>query len=299
MSNFKKISKQNNIIKKVIIFIIFVFVIVLLFNIEFFYRYISSRYFLKNNNKMETIPNSILDLPNNYYYKSDLSNEKLVTLVAHYNEDLTWINDTKSPFIISSKNTKDKNLYVSLNKGNEVSAYLSYIIKYYDALPEYTLFLHGHFIDWHQFSKANDIINKLEYLLKNDNSIEYLNVNNIGIDDRYQNNPTIEYLRVNVWKNVFEEELGPMPTAFYDKCCAQFLVKRERIKLRSKKFYSRLLNYVLYEDEYKVDATHYISGYIFEYIWHYIFGEPAFMNYNNSRNSFIGNNFYYRDFFSV
>jgi hypothetical protein len=100
-----------------------------------------------------------------------------------------------------------------------------------------------------------------------------------------------------IWEKLFLDEFGEMPSELYDKCCAQFLVSRNRIRLRSKKFYINLLNYILYEDKYEPDEKICFMGYILEYLWHYIFGEPAIMKYD--MNNTILDYYYYEDIFSL
>jgi len=225
--------------------------------------------FLKSHNVIDP---KILNLENNLSKSNDLSKEKLLVLVSHYNENLFWLKNIKYPFIISSKIEKNKTLYVSINKGNEAMAYLDYIVKFYDVLPEYTLFLHGHYIDWHQRTPVDKIINNIKL------DKPYININDLGVDDRYDNcfNKYYKNLRL-VWNELFLDTLGPVQPRYYDKCCAQFSVHRDRIRLRPKKFYQRLINYIINKDNGEM-------GYILEYIWHNIFGEKPIMEYKNTIN---------------
>ena len=269
---------------KKILFIIFIIIILIIwynwFKLHYLYKVLTI-----NKKKSLTILQTILDSPNNYYNKKDLSNEKLIILTSHYNEDLFWLNYINYPFIISSKNVKEKNLYTPINKGNECSAYLTYIIKYYHNLPEYTLFLHGHYEDWHQTTNLINIINNLTFESK------YKNINNFGIDDRcIESNDIIKYIKNNIWNELFLNELGPMPDKFYDKCCAQFLVHRDRIHLRSITFYKNILNYIYNKDVLMKDGYHGNMSYIMEYIWHYIFGEEAYIKFDKS--IYLGFNHY-------
>jgi hypothetical protein len=217
------------------------------------------------------IDNDILNLKNNYYYKNNLSNERIIILISHYSEDLFWIKNINKPFIIASKNINNKTLYNPINKGDEAMAYLSYIVKYYDTLPEFTFFCHGHYIDWHQNNRIDYIINNLKY------DKEYDNINNLSLDDVHVdfNNPYYKNL-VNVWDELFQKELGDVQDKYLEKCCAQFIVHRNRIRLRTKSFYNTILNYIINNNKNKN------IGYVLEYIWHVIFGEPNIIKYNNS-----------------
>jgi len=221
---------------------------------------------LKSHNIIDP---KILNLKNNLYNHTDLSNKKLVILASHYSENLFWLKNIKYPFIISSKIEKNKTRFVSINKGNEAMAYLDYIVKFYDCLPEYTLFCHGHYIDWHQISSIDTIINNIKL------EQPYLNISNLGVDDRCNksNNDHFNDLKL-VWDELFLDTLGPIAPRYYDKCCAQFVVHKDRIRLRSKEFYQRLINYIINKDNGKI-------GYVLEYLWHNIFGENPLMDYKN------------------
>jgi len=224
--------------------------------------------------KSHTIINpKILNLKNNFYDRNDLSKEKLVVLVSHYNENLFWLEKIKYPFIISSKVEKNKTLYVSINKGNEAMAYLDYIVKFYDVLPEYTLFSHGHYVDWHQRTPIDKIINKIKI------NSPYTNINDLGVDDRCDKFEINHFNELKlVWDELFLDTLGPIQPRYYDKCCAQFIVHKDRIRLRSKEFYQRLINYIINKDNGKI-------GYVLEYLWHNIFGESPVMDYKKKNFS--------------
>lgn len=224
---------------------------------------------IENFNDTKNIDDSILNLKNNYFNNNNLYCEKIVILTSHYNEDLFWLKGIDLPFIIASKNVSNNTLYIPINKGNECSAYLTYIIKYYDYLPEFTLFLHGHYTHWHQSRSIFNIINNITF------DKQFLNINDVCLDDRDMNNPVMYELKKYIWDYLFKDELGEMPPKFYDYCCAQFLVHRDRIRLRSKQFYINILNYINVYDIPIGDGIHGNTSYYLEYIWHYIFGEDA------------------------
>lgn len=79
-----------------------------------------------------------------------------------------------------------------------------------------------------------------------------------------------------------------MPNTFYDKCCAQFIVHKNRIRLRSKDFYKKILDFSLSDEAYDNKNKKICSfGYEMEYIWHYIFGENPIMNYNKGKQNIL------------
>lgn len=70
--------------------------------------------------------------------------------------------------------------------------------------------------------------------------------------------------------------LGPMPDMIKFTCCSQFLVTRETIRFRPRKFYSRTIAYLADNDlrgNHHVDKK-YVLGDMLTVLWGMIFGEP-------------------------
>mmetsp|Transcript_24345 Transcript_24345/g.55064 ORF Transcript_24345/g.55064 Transcript_24345/m.55064 type:complete len:218 (+) Transcript_24345:1-654(+) len=176
---------------------------------------------------------------------------------------------------------REAGLHVPVNSGNEVSSYLLYVTEYYHTLPEFTLFLHGHSEDWHQFYPVRFIVEHLSLQ-------PYENVNNWLVNDRNTSNVHMRTLQ-SLWKELFQEDLGDFPhsqtgsAVFHEKCCAQFAVHRDRIRLRPLAFYKKLYDFVVNSaqgnDAFAVDGYHTSMSYVMEFVWHYIFGEPTRKHY--------------------
>lgn len=67
-----------------------------------------------------------------------------------------------------------------------------------------------------------------------------------------------------------------MPAKLRMPLVAEFYARKERIQLRSRKFYLQAIRWVL--DVRKADEfTDWETSVTFELLWHYIFGEPAFL----------------------
>ena len=176
----------------------------------------------------------VLQSPMNYFPLSStiIQNARLVLCVSHYLEDITWLLHVDTPFIVASKtlSTTDPAIHIDVNAGNEVSSYLGqrlptivyvntltkrnpmcdvltgYIIRYYDDLPTYTLFLHGHDSHWHQIYNMHYIIYHLDF------NQSYRNINNYWVNDRNtSSNKYMQRLQL-LWKDLFEDELGIMPS---------------------------------------------------------------------------------------
>jgi hypothetical protein len=79
-------------------------------------------------------------------------------VVSRYNKNTDWAyklpNITK--FYIYDKEMPESEYNVPVNKGNEASVYLKYIIDHYDQLADYTFFTHDEEYAWHH---SGSIIN--------------------------------------------------------------------------------------------------------------------------------------------
>ena len=82
-------------------------------------------------------------------------------VVAHYNEDLEWLTPfDKDSLIIYSKgelSTVDCIQKVLPNVGREAHTYLTYILEYYDNLPDVVFFTQGKITD-HMYFDQKDYI---------------------------------------------------------------------------------------------------------------------------------------------
>ena len=184
------------------------------------------------------------------------------------------------------------------NVGQEIPTYMRFILMFWDHLPERMAFLHGHDRAWHQESY------NMHYTLRNVcyKKHQYVSLNAFhpskGPNPKYK--PYWKIITSN-WKLV-APWLGKSPpkNGFMDKCCAQFIVHRDRVKKRPKAFYEMILktmsdpkkNYLRASDgkHHGWDLIHF-----WEAIWHYIFGEPAWVNVDKKygrgiqRNVYTGN----------
>ena len=72
-------------------------------------------------------------------------------VVATYDEDLSWVRQQPYPAVVYEKRDPDASgLHgVPRNTANEASAFLKFIVDYYDALPRAMVFLHGHRYAYH------------------------------------------------------------------------------------------------------------------------------------------------------
>jgi len=199
-------------------------------------------------------------------------------VIAHYNCNIDWIQNINTSYTIYlySKTIPSQEFILNnkiayivhqeLNKGNEASAYLQYIIDKYDSLPEYVLFVHDHETSWHHEGSIINIINSYK-------GANYINLNKYGTESLYE-----KFLSDGVlWK--VDDYMDSAQSAFENpphimkldyNSCAQFAVSRKVIRSRSKEFYKRALQYII--DTSK--STEHNSR-VLEYYWRWIFIHDA------------------------
>ena len=75
---------------------------------------------------------------------------------------------------------------------------------------------------------------------------------------------------VQVWRYIFGGDVPDVPKQIGQACCSQFAVSNEQIWKRPRQDYIRMQRFLL-----ETELTDDISGRIFEYFWHIIFGKEA------------------------
>lgn len=219
---------------------------------------------------------------------------KLVIVSAHYNEDMDWLMDSKHPVVVCDKPGADRMPFspdprctLAVNRGKEASSFLKFIIEYYDELPEFVAFLHGHEHAWHHrlpFSllEALDRAKTSDFQFINLNNVQHSKFITQQVADASAKDraPDVEVAQVGHrflqehWQHIFEPLLGiPFPAHLRYMCCAQFMVSRRAIRARPRATYQTLYD-MLMDPGYGDDLT---LAYAMESMWHVIFGEPPDM----------------------
>ncbi len=165
---------------------------------------------------------------------------------------------------------------VNGKRAGEVPGYLTYILHYYDVLPDVVIFLHSN-----PTAHGPNILQNIRHVVDGHwalSQIGFLHLNEGNVLCRSGG-------RRGSW-GTFWQMLGfnrsHMPNLVKLPCCAQFMVTRERIWLRPKWFYQQLLK-LTYNLEMGAFQEHY---------WHVFFGESAILSddreiqhyYNNAHN---------------
>jgi len=169
--------------------------------------------------------------------------------------------------MIYDKENPKNPLNIPVNKGNEASVYLKYIVDYYENLPDFTFFIHDEEYSWHH---SGSIIDKYNEAVKSKKL--YYNINDKNKWDT-RNSITKEhgkevYNDFMIW---YKKYLGGYIPIFFIPSdfiygyngSAQFLVHKNRIRNLPKEFYENLYKWII-----TTDLTNDISGRYLEWTWH-------------------------------
>ncbi|KAL2870014.1 DUF3431 domain-containing protein [Aspergillus lucknowensis] len=167
-------------------------------------------------------------------------------------------------------------LHPPKNKGHEVMVYLSYIIEHYDELPEIIAFMHSHQFAWHNDDlldgNAAEILQRLrpERVIREGymnlrcgwgpGCPDWLHPGTLEEDESKQE----EIMLARSWGEIFPDD--PIPDVLAQPCCAQFAVSRERVQSIPRSRFVFYRDWVL-----RTELSDYISGRIWEYLWHVVF----------------------------
>jgi len=215
-----------------------------------------------------------------------LQTQQLIVVTTSYGVPprypLEWIDSQPWPVFIS---TKEGGFGFASepwgNVGQEIASYVRFILMFWDHLPENVAFVHGHEKTWHQEGY------RMSYMLRHLclGKFQYASLNAYESDAWRPRKGSRSYFNIikRYWKLV-EPYLGDIPkTGFKEKCCAQFVVSRERIKRRPRALYEMILKQMTDRRKNYNRAPHgknigWDLIHFWESIWHYIFGEEAIVN---------------------
>jgi hypothetical protein len=217
---------------------------------------------------------------------------KLSIVICHCNESLEFllrqlpsIPDNSSLFIYDKCNVSTPiaidqrfaNTHVFNQpdgpvRGDECTGYLDHIVRNYDDLADFIVFLQGD-ADHHMFLSFLDTA--LKGIIAGQYDTPFLHLN---FHRHYQT--TTPCMR-EVERVLFDlpDPVPPVPLVG-TYCCAQFIVRKDRILARQKEFYQKALSMVdgsvpdLCSPTPPRRSSH---CYVLEYLWHVVFGEPRFL----------------------
>ena len=157
-------------------------------------------------------------------------------------------------------------------RGDECTGYLDYIVNNYESLTDFTVFLQGD-ADHHMF------LSFLNTALKGIKAGQYdLGFLHLNFHRHYQT--TTPCMR-DVERVLFNlsSPVEPVPL-IGTYCCAQFIVRRDRILARQKRFYEDaflLVNGSTPDLCSPTPPRRSSHCYVLEYLWHTVFGEPRYL----------------------
>lgn len=217
--------------------------------------------------------------------------------ISQFKKDIGWARRQSTvPFtacVKGSASGEQSDCVVPLNKGGEASAYLAFILRYWNNLPAWVAFVDPNERSWHQpFDKVAKIACVGALLGRGErvSTSGYLGLNELRI--------VSDSLRDWSYKDVFDSVVGPWlgecPAHLVTDGSGQFLVSREAILRQPRALYECILAYCLgfrrfpgdtaWLDAVKVSYAPGRKGkdnsYFTEYIWHMLFGEKAVLDTN-------------------
>lgn len=198
-------------------------------------------------------------------------------------EDTSWINKELPDWNTAVYVVDDPGapFHPPKNKGHEVMVYLSYIIDFYDELPDVAVFMHSHQKAWHNEDffdgDAAEILRRLslERVIREG----YMNTRcafgpgcpawihpGAAVEDESKQE---EVIIARAWGELFPDL--PVPPVLSQPCCAQFALSRDRIRTIPR------ARFIFYRDWLlQTDLSDYITGRIWEYLWQFVFtGQPV------------------------
>ena len=210
----------------------------------------------------------------------------ITIVVAHFKEDLSWLEKSPYPVVVCDKAgalqpspfQSDPKCSLPVNLGREAASYLKYIIEYWDELPEHVAFIHGHEDAWHQKypgslldAMKNARIDKYDYISLNNwihvsTPVRFCTSLDVYPRGETNSHPEVFMLFKHHWdlfKQIFKKE--SVPEYFKFNCSAQFIVSRNAIKNNPKTLYEELFQFV------KNDT--YWTTILLEFAWDNLFGD--------------------------
>lgn len=208
---------------------------------------------------------------------------KMLVIPRTTREDVDWIAEELPDWGTAIYTADDPSapLHPPTNKGHEVMIYLTFVIDFYDELPDVAVFMHSHRDAWHNDEifggDAVEILRRLSmprviregYMNTRCNLLpgcpDWIHPGAVVQDQEKQE----EIMMARAWGELFPDE--PVPSALGQPCCAQFALSRDRIRTIPRS------RFIFYRDWLlQTDFSDYIAGRIWEYLWQYVFtGQPV------------------------
>lgn len=214
--------------------------------------------------------------------------DRVQAVIARYSEDVAWAADLKFPYVLYNKGSDEIPGAIKLdNTGREAHTYFTHIIRNYDHLADYTVFLQGnpfpHMEDKADVHRLNALV--LEAVAKKrpftplawfrlvcDRQGRPHDLNDPGKRGRWpgfgKDIPVGEIFVALFHQPAPEKFIASAPTGL-------FIVSKDRILARPPAFYQAALNLIQSDPD---DANN--TGHAFERLWNLVFnGNPRLSAY--------------------
>ncbi len=192
---------------------------------------------------------------------------KINCVVSRYKKDTNWVNRLKgidNVFIYDKENPSNK-YNIPVNKGQEASVYLKYIVDHYNELADYTFFTHNDEFSWHHtgsiITKYNEAVSKAK------ENVLFYNINDSCIlgnilNDKWYNE-ILEWYDKYIDKYIPRRRLPHPNWTEGQRGSAQFLVHKSLITHLPKQFYEDLYEWIT-----TTTLCNYKTSRFMEWTWH-------------------------------
>ncbi len=185
-------------------------------------------------------------------------------VVSRFNKNVDWVYRFKNinKICIYDKENPENEYNIPVNRGNEASVYLKYIVDNYYNLGDFTFFIHDDEYTWHH---SGSIVDKYDEAVASNKL--YYNINDNCVLGSIIGNPF--YNDILNWYNIYVEKYIPMnslPNKDWTqnhRGSAQFLVHKSLITKLPLEFYENLYNWIITSD-----MSSHTCGLFFEWTWH-------------------------------
>lgn len=186
-------------------------------------------------------------------------------VVSRYKKNVDWVYKLPNinKFYIYDKENPENEYNIPVNKGNEASVYLKYIVDNYDKLADFTFFIHDDEYAWHHTGSILDKFNEAYHEAIVNKKLYY------NINDRCILGSILSNKQCLSWYNTYIEPYIPIDSLPHrdwtqnHRGSAQFLVHKSLITKLPVKFYENLYTWII-----TTNLSNAISGRFLEWTWH-------------------------------
>jgi len=195
-----------------------------------------------------------------------------MVVVASWNDGgQTWGNALPYPLMVYSESVHG---WIDDHHRTEAGRYLHFLCTYYDDLPRYMFFFHGHATSTHHH-RPDDIVDRILAFQRADWP-GYASFSGILMGTRGEPDGNVWKRMDHLWYAVlhryFKKEHESLYGEYTDQqgCCAEFFVSAARVRRRPRQLYCDLLDYVFH---YTGEEKDQFKGVNLEWHWPLIFGD--------------------------